>query len=283
MKKSILLSLIIFIATLLSGCSQSNYVLIQNNDGTVEQIFSIDLNIDELNNAGITDETQIETLKNKLYTEIQTSYTKTMSKYRLSVRTNPQLTEQQKVFYEGGITTQFGWDNNILAIAIKFNSTDIYNYFREFQNVKDTATLTTSDSLFTTKTTKEILTIYGQIYKDDLTTIQYFKEKYKEYITTNFSEEIYNKLPALKFTYSYITPTSRIHSDSDQFLITNLGYMHIWNFDENEESFKISIYTLTARPIAWYLLALTITFIFIAIFLVVVYFKKDKRFKINKK
>lgn len=283
MKKSILLVFLIFVMFIFCGCSQTNYIIIQKSDGTIEQIFSIELDIQSLNSAGITNQTDIENLKNRVYLEIQNIYTKNMSKFKLTVRTDPNLTDNQKREYEAGVSTRFGWDKNTLAIAILFENAYIYNYYKNFQMVKESVYQSESSNIFTKKLNKEITTVFGQIYKNDMTLVEYYKEMYKEYIITNFSEETFNKLPELTFSYAYVTSYSRTHSDADKTYLTNIGYMHVWNFSADEKEFKINIFYLSAKPVAWYLLALMITFTFIAVYLVVIYFKKgNNKVFINK-
>ena len=100
-----------------------------------------------------------------------------------------------------------------------------------------------------------------------------------EYLTANFSASQIEKFPEFTMVYSYLSLNSRLHSDADQVVKTTAGTMHSWVINEENSEKLIEFYTVSANRVVWYILALTICFTFTAIYLIVIYFKKDKDIK----
>ena len=90
--------------------------------------------------------------------------------------------------------------------------------------------------------------------------------------------EVYNQLPEASYTYTYVTPVSRLKSDADKIEVQNGYYMHTWNIDENQTEKIISLYITSARTEIWYALILGISLLACGT-MFLIYFIKNKKNK----
>lgn len=90
-----------------------------------------------------------------------------------------------------------------------------------------------------------------------------------------FGSEAQTVFNAPEYRYSYITTKHRIHSNATEQKFFGGYYYHIWDIQDIETT-TIKLHTTHLNSIVWYILALGLTLIFMAIILIVGHIRKKR-------
>ncbi len=186
------------------------------------------------------------------------------------------ITSGQKIIYKNHLTPYVGWSDNIYTIEFRFYSSTASRLF--ITSSKYSGALN-EESSFSTKTTEKFKNIFSQTPSGIVTTSleQYFTNSVESALLA-LGEQSFEKFTGINYYYLFISENPRLHS-SNANEVLNLGSSSVFCFYslENNNEIEFEFYVVQANAVAYYLLALAITFVFISIYLIILYFKKDKK------
>lgn len=284
MKKLALFFTLILTLFLFTGCASSNVLVKENSDGSVDIFYSVQLEVSKLLEDGDIEESDVNQMKSKIETKSSELIARCRAEYNFNLNkyyNNGSITKEDRNKLVKQFNVYTGWDADLYLVKFSFDSAKAYNIYVDY-GINLNISTSTEKGLFINKNVKKVVNPLGR-KRNELggeCVFKYFNDLKNDYINSHFSAEVAEKFPKLVMSYSYLTPSSKIHSDADEKGFTSVGYLHSWEIDENNFTKEIEFYTLSVNPAVWYLLALTIVFVFVAIYLVVIYFKKPKN-KIN--
>ncbi len=275
MKKIFLCFLLLISVGLFTGCTTVNGVNYVNTD--ISSIYVV-LNYDEdnLSSIGIDAENEISLVKDDIEEKASLYMDQMLQKYKDIINylnANELLSDNEKIIYKNHLNFYSGWDNENYVIEFRFYSKTASRIFVKYAGETEGAVIT--NNLFTTKVTERYTEIFSKTPDDIITNTleEYFNDSLDNVILDNFGETAKNNFSGISVNYMFLTTNSRIHSNGE-IINTTQGPVHL--FEDSEEN-VFEFYRIEANRYVWYLFALTITMVFLAIGLMVVYFKKDKK------
>lgn len=280
MKKFLLCFILIFSTMLFGGCSTTSTSTFVSTD--VSSIFiTVTYNQDNLTEIGIDAESEINLVKSEIESKANAYMNQLLIKYRNIINTlneSGAITNNEKIIYKNHMNLYNGWDNETYIMELRFYTKTASRLFIKYGGeAKETEIL---NNLFTTKVKEEYSKIFTSTSSNLISTSfnNYFNDSLSNIILTNFGEQAKNQFDDVIINYMFLTTNSRVHSNGTV-VETTEGSLHCF-VDSDEENVFI-FYKVDANRYVWYVFALTITMIFIAVMLVYIYFKKDKQ-QINK-
>lgn len=280
MKKFFVALSLFMCAIMFCGCSTAEMLVKENYDGSVDIYYAIDLNIDGLIENGTIVEEDGTKMKSAIETKASELIAKSKSEFRFNIvkwHNKGKISDNERSTMYDKLKIYTGWTNGIYAVRFNFADVTTYNVYANFG--EDVEILESSEkSLFVTKYSQKSLNTFARSRTlfGGKSAFEYFNNEIKAYMKENFSDETIAKFPKFEMIYSYLATNSRLHSDADQIAKTGEGTMHSWVINEENQNRMIEFYTLNANSMVWYVIALTICFVFIAIYLIVLYFRKNK-------
>ena len=280
MKKFLVAVSLIICAFMFCGCSSAEMLVKENYDGSVDVYYAIDYKMSEFVEDGTITEEDYEKMKSAIETKASELIAKSKSEFRFSIAkwyAKGKLTESERANMYNQLKIYTGWTNDVFAVKYSFADEKTYNVYTNFG--EDVQVVRSSEkSLFVTKYSEKVLNTFARkrTLFNGKSAFEYFSDEINTYLSANFDEQTIQKFPDFEMTYSYLTTSSRLHSDADQVAKTNEGIIHTWRINKENQNRMIELYSLRANPMVWYILALTICFVFVAIYLIVIYFKKER-------
>lgn len=272
MKKFLSVICLLVVSVLLfSGCADISFSVLMNSDGKIELAMEVDLDKDEITLAGYD------------YSEVFNKVVEDFDEYLwgLQLAVNNYAFLKNVKVKDCGITVNQDSDEEQAYIfgSIVFDSLKIYREFYGIVDDDEDDTIIDSSNWFYNKNISEAETIFSSILEEG-TTANSFANEYLTYFEGSEAGKAQKTLEDAGYYYYYGMPTNKIYSDSDLVYSLNGIKIHEWNFSASELSDKIQLYTISVKPVAWYVLALIITFVVIAIIIIIGLiqkkFKKDK-------
>ena len=280
MKKFLVAVSLIICAFMFCGCSSAEMLVKENYDGSVDVYYAIDYKMSEFVEDGTITEEDYAKMKSAIETKASELIAKSKSEFRFSIAkwyAKGKLTESERANMYNQLKIYTGWTNDVFAVKYSFADEKTYNVYTNFG--EDVQVVRSSEkSLFVTKYSEKVLNTFARkrTLFNGKSAFEYFSDEINAYLSANFEEQTIPKFPDFEMTYSYLTTSSRLHSDADQVAKTNEGTIHTWRINKENQNRMIELYSLRANPMVWYILALTICFVFVAIYLIVIYFKKER-------
>lgn len=271
---------LILCAFMFCGCSSAEMLVKENYDGSVDVYYAIDYKMSEFVEDGTITEEDYAKMKSAIETKASELIAKSKSEFRFSIAkwyAKGKLTESERANMYNQLKIYTGWTNDVFAVKYSFADEKTYNVYTNFG--EDVQVVRSSEkSLFVTKYSEKVLNTFARkrTLFNGKSAFEYFSDEINAYLSANFDEQTIQKFPDFEMTYSYLTTSSRLHSDADQVAKTNEGTIHTWRINKENQNRMIELYSLRANPMVWYILALTICFVFVAIYLIVIYFKKER-------
>jgi hypothetical protein len=240
--------------------TSSIFVTITYNENNLEQI-------------GIDSESELEIIEDEIEDLSRPYMDELILKYRNLINnlyTEGIISSNDKIIYKNHLEIYSGIDSNNYVIELRFYSTNAARIFIKYGGQTDGAEI--SDQLFATKVTERYADLFTSTPNNILETsvTDYYNEGIEETILGNFGGEAKEGFSGVFVSYMFLLENSRVHSNGSV-VKTSEGSLHC--FDDAEDNIFI-FYQITAKPFVWYLLALAITMVFLAISLIVIYFKK---------
>lgn len=269
MKKLLAVLMILFCSLPLVGCTSARNLSYVNTK--ISSLYLVaDLSESKLSSMTSEEKSAVksafETQSNKYLIELKTRYYNALEEQA----DLGKITSNEKVLLKNHMSDYVRWDENKFIIELKFYSTFASKIFLEsgagFQ-------IENKEEMFCTKT----YVSYGQIFSKTpnaiiTTTVEdYFNNKIKANLAGIGAE---SKLGDINYYYLIVSESPIIHATGTTDEVS-VGDKSVFCYDSSKELFDF--YVVQANTLVYYLLALAITFVFISTYLVVIYFKKDKK------
>ena len=280
MKKIACFCLILVSLFLFCGCASSQIVVKENVDGSVELYFISDLKTNSLVANSVISEEEALNLKSALEVKTTEFLAKIKSEYKYNISNaykQGKITLDEKNTLFNQMKIYSGWSEESYAVKLTFATSMAYSVFTNFGgNV--TVTSNKYEKFWVTQYSQKFTNPYGvkRSLFSGQSAFEYIKSEIDSYLSANFTPEQIEKFPKFEMTYSYVTTNTRLHSDADEVYSTYSGTVHAWHLTEENFDKQIEFYTVSANRTVWYLLSLDLVFMFLAIYLVAIYFKKNK-------
>ncbi len=257
--------LIIFILIVMSvcfcACGQVNSSIISNADGGVEEIVSVELDVNEVLQAGYLD---IQSLKDEISLDAKTEAVK-MKEYlnnKIQLHLLQVESEEDKKtlnsYIDGISVYESKWKDNVYTIRVVFENMDIYKYY---YNISD-------DNKVEMKEEEHFF--YNKVYWYGNT--MYLKHRD---LFESLKDKYETKYPNLinhtdtELTYTYCADLRRQHSDADFIEKIDGKYYHTWIVDKDNPNQQIMFYYNVANTYNWIVVSLLITLSLTIIFSIV--------------
>ena len=278
MKKFLVAISLLLCAFMFCGCSSAEMLVKENYDGSVDVYYAIDFKMGDFVEDGTITEEDYTKMKSTIETKAAELIAKCKSEFRFNIAkwyTKGKLTETERANMYNQLKIYTGWTKDVYAVKFSFADEKTYSVYANFgEDVEVVNSI--EKSLFVTKYSEKVLNTFARQRSifGGKSAFEYFSNEINTYLNDNFDEQTIQKFPDFEMTYSYLTTNTRLHSDADQVVKTNEGTIHTWTINKDNQNKMLEFYSLRANPMVWYILALTICFVFVAIYLIIIYFKK---------
>lgn len=268
MKKLLAVLMILFCSLPLVGCTSARNLSYVNTK--ISSLYLV-ADVSESKLSSMTGEEKsavksaFETQSNKYLLELKTRYYNALEEQA----DLGKITSNEKVLLKNHMSDYVRWDENKFIIELKFYSTFASKIFLEsgagFQ-------IENKEEMFCTKTYLS----YGQIFSKTPNNIittnieDFFNNKIKDNLATLGD----SKLENINYYNLIVSESPIIHALGTTEAV-KMGNKSVFCYNTSRELF--TFYVVQANTLVYYLLALAITFVFVSIYLVVIYFKKDKK------
>ncbi|MDD4110797.1 MAG: hypothetical protein PHS54_04515, partial [Clostridia bacterium] len=264
--------LVFMITILFSGCGAITPTYVNTNLTSIYATISYD--DENLTEMGVDSIEEIEMIKDDIESKSALYIDQLTLKYRNIINElydDGLITSNDKIIYRNHLDFYCGWDNESYIIEMRFHSTTASRYFIRYGGEIEENQI--ENSLFTTKVTEEYTSLFTELPNNMITSLvsDYFNDSLSTIITNEFGQEAEEIFSGTTVSFMFLSSNRRIHSNGQTFDMTE-GSLHY--FDESEENVFI-FYRIEANRYVWYILALTLTMIFLAGSLIYIYFKKD--------
>lgn len=268
MKKLLAVLMILFCSLPLVGCTSAR------------NLSSVNTKISSLYLVADLSESKLSSMTSEEKSAVKSAFETQSNKYLIELKTRyynaledqadlGKITSNEKVLLKNHMSDYVRWDENKFIIELKFYSTFASKIFLEsgagFQ-------IENKEEMFCTKT----YVSYGQIFSKTPNNIittnieDFFNNKIKDNLATLGD----SKLENINYYNLIVSESPIIHATGTTDEVS-VGDKSVFCYDSSKELFDF--YVVQANTLVYYLLALAITFVFISIYLVVIYFKKDKK------
>lgn len=267
-KQILMVFMLIIISVYFCGCGQVNSSIVSNVDDSVEEIVSVELNIDKILEVGYTTN-EIKQLKVNIQADAQ--FQCGLMKQKLNDNVALQLTipnlgketrEILQSYYDGISVKETDWNNNLYSIKVIFKNIDVYKFY---YNISDNnkVEMKEEEHLF-----------YNKVYWYGNT--MYFKHReLYESLKTKYETKYPNLInDDAKLTYTYSADLRRQHSDADYIEKIDGRYYHTWVMDKNNPNQQIMFYYNVANTYNWIIVSLLITLIITIVFAIIAIINK---------
>lgn len=277
--KKIIIAILLCVCFVLTGCSYGGAGLAQNSDGTVTEYYFVPFPEEELLSLGVS-KTEIYNILLELKKDLDTNtFGPLIDAYQKRIEENADYSFEQKktlvdgVRYESNLPIPgqilLGYHTKI-QYQIYFDSALCYAEFKNANpQIKEEKVVQTKKTLFTTTSIVKKDPLFDVVYKQSVTIGKNFTNKVNEtmqqFLPTKWEfikEQLNFEENSSKFSYSYIVPSKRVHSNAKHVQRGENGYYyHTWEIDLNNVDengvplINIEYWTTTANRAVWYVLA----------------------------
>lgn len=279
-KKILIILLLLIVSVCFCACGKINSSIITNEDGSIDEIVTIKLDIDQILEKGYSLD-NIEDLKTDIRIDAQKQAN--LMKQNLNDKvllqlSIPDLDEETKnvleSFYDGITIKESNWKNNQYSIKVKFKNINVYKYYYDIKD--DNSVEMKQEEYF----------FYNKVYWYGNTMFLKHRDLYE-----NLKAKYEINYPNLinytdsQLTYTYCADLRRQHSDADFVEKVNGKYYHTWIIDQENPYQQIMFYYNVANTYNWIIVSLlatlsvTVIFGFVAILIKIL----NKNKKIIKK
>lgn len=250
--------MLIFLSLIFTGCASIEYQRVINTDGSIVDAVAVKLDVEKITNAGYN--------KVKVTNDIKIKMTGYINSIVNSfIIRDDNLSSLDKSAVINNTQTLVSESDTYIVASIKFNNYATFKYFYGLHLNEETNNddIKIVKDFLVTKSISTGKTIFSGA------NAEFIANEFLAYFDNNFTIEDAN------LSYVFGTTENKMYSDATYHFTLNDVNFHQWVItDVNQE---ISTYTLTARPINWYLLGLALTFGLIIILFVISLFKKQTK------
>lgn len=271
MKKFLcVISLVIFSVISFAGCAELKYSIAILSDGSVKQMFQVEVDSQQLESAGYSFD-DVSTNILSVFEQIKTSQYQNIRKFKM---------QNAGEYMETNIVCGYDQNGKVFKIYMMYDSTSTYVAYNKFLSGstgddKDDEIL--EQHFLYIKHITQTTTAYYDLENNSLAQdmLTYFNG-------TTVSGSTAFTLDDCSYQFYYGTPTSKMYSNSDDVVYQDGVYYHIWNFSASDVNNQIQLYTIEVKPVSWYLLALILTLVFTGILTLIVLVQKKRNKNITK-
>ena len=308
--KKIILFVLMSVCLLFTGCSISGGMrLIVYSNGTIVESFYVPFPKSQIvRQTG--ENTLAEQKVSMLFSNVKNVcneqiFGPLLTTYQQKVNSSTEYSQEQKNALISGVNITNNLPSETVIIIgeityieyqITYANTDCYNIFKDLTKVLQEEKEIVEEVSFLTTTRRVTKDPLFDKVIDSATTIgKKMLSLVNEQMVEVYGESTWNQLKQILnydeyssyFSFTYVVPTARIHSNANSVKEINGYYYHIWNIpvenvDENGNSIaKIEYWQIIANKWVWYVLAI-VGGLIVAGTTFVCYNIKQKREKINK-
>lgn len=277
MKKLLILILLCTMIFSLTACSEIRVMNRSNDDGTIDELVFVSLNVEKVLEKGLNIEEIKLDIRNNSLAEANGFVDALNAKIDIDIMVmNDQESINLLNSYKDGITTIVEeWQDNKFLIGIRFKNENVYKYF---YNITDDTKVEPKieKHFFFNKLTYYGNTMYIRHYALYESVKDYYTHMYPEFI---FTDDV-------KLSYTYVTDLRRQHSNADHIQYKSGKYYHTWGVDINNIDERIELYYNIANKSNCILFCIGITFaitIIISAVAIIMHFVKNKNNSIKNK
>ena len=249
--KYLFIALMLIISALsFSACSQVRVMTITNEDGSIDEVVGVSLNIEDIvssdydineikNDIMINSQAQAQEMKDELDAKI----------FRDLIIVRDEESVEILNSYKNGISViKSDWSDNYYAIGIRFKNIDVYRYYYE---IKDNVNIEmkTEKHFFYNKVDYHATTMSVKHHNLYNKITEYYSLKYPDLIESENNQLL----------YTYKTELRRQHSDADYITKQDGEYYHTWVVDPENVDEPIMLYYNVANPENWIIISICIT------------------------
>lgn len=274
MKKVLLCLLLCLFTVTFSGCTSAQN-LTSINTAFSSIYFAIDCSESGLED--MTQEQQAE-IKNKIQTLAATYIEDVKLRYYSvldSMVQSNRITSSERVLLRNHLTPYVAWNENSYIIEFRFYTTLASRIF--ITSCQYSGAIN-EEHAFSTTTTEKFSQIFSKTQNGLVSTTleNYFATGIEETLG-QLGQEALERFKGANYYYFFATQNPRLHAvGQDEEVSLNGGKIFCYYASETGEELTFEFYVVQANQFAYYLLALAIVFVFVAIYLVIIYFKKPK-------
>lgn len=269
MKKVVVFAMILIFGVMFAGCTSASNISNINTKFT-SLYFAIDFEQTQLD---ALDADQLVVLKNNVnnlagdYVQgLKARYYKALDNFEISKK----ITSNEKIIYKNHLTPYLTWNGNVFLIELRFYS---ITASRIFIKSSDYSGAINEEGIFETKTTETFSKTFSKTPNNLISTS----------LESYFLEGIKSSCPSIidaDFYYMFLTENLKVHSANSNETVESLnGSLFCFYSNENFEEPEFVFYVVQPNVLIYYLLCLAITFVFLAIYSVVLYIIKCSKSK----
>ncbi len=274
--KKILALVIICFCFILTGCGNSGAGLVQNSDGTVVEFYYVPFPQEELTKNFVSQQkiySILQDIKIEMDSEI---FEKLINDFQKQVEKDNRYTLEEKKNMVKGVTYSSNLPNagnffidDITSIRyqINFPNAEAYTLFKTAnKEISEEKTVQVINNFLTKTQVVKKDPLINTMFENTLTVGQFFLGKTNEIMQKHLGagwDALKNDLNfeenAAKFSYTYVVPTKRVHSNANSITKDQDGYYyHTWEInlkDVNKDgklNVQIEYWTTTANKWVWY-------------------------------
>ena len=276
MKRTVLI-VIALCLSLLTGCGTVDYQLIINGNGTITERLYLPVDEQFFLSSG-ANPTQFAAIKKEIQEFILTETNSQLLTFYQKVEDDNDI--KNKEAYQNSVSIKYYYNSEYFVVEYNFSSSEIRNYFYNIEEKSESDEESVSDNtkqengFLINKTVITTQTKFATTSNGELL-VKYYTEKFLQIVIEN-APIVYSKIPEPEFTYSYVTPQKKLHSDAQSVELQDGFYIHTWEISGDDLEKTITFYTISANTAVWYALILGITFVSCGIMFLVYYVKNKK-------
>lgn len=250
--KYLFIALMLIISALsFSACSQVRVMTITNEDGSIDEVVGVSLNIEDI----VSSDYDINEIKNDIMINSQAQAQEMKDELNAKIFRDLIIVRDEESVeilnsYKNGISViKSDWSDNYYAIGIRFKNIDVYRYYYEIkENVN--IEMKTEKHFFYNKVYYHANTMYVKHHNLYNKINEYYSLKYPDLIESENNQLL----------YTYKTELRRQHSDADYITKQDGEYYHTWVVDPENVDEPIMLYYNVANPENWIIISICITF-----------------------
>lgn len=285
MKKFLVLLLTVFCITL-AGCSSTGgATLALNSDGTVYESYYVPFPQDEierlLGGPSLYTRSRIYEVLWGVKDEFDAYFDEKIEAFKAKIDEDEKYTDDKKAALKSAVTYSSNLPNDgefasvsytSIIYELSFSDSEVYGAFKGASNLAEEVEVEYISNAFTTtrKVVKDPL--FDKMATETITLGRYVLNRIDYHMKNEFGEVNWNAMKsalgydtyASTFDYTYIVPTSRLHSNANSVSEENGYYYHTWHIpaenlnDDGDSVIQIQYWTIYANRWVWYSLTFAI-------------------------
>lgn len=267
-----IICLLVMSCLVFSGCASVHYSVVVTPDGSVQQGFQVSLDKSKITLAGY-DYTDVADKINQVFLDKQ----HILDTAKFAYQDRYKNTDGIEIIYE--VANDF----QDFYLAFRCSNIEIYKkytsiVFGSSSDSDDSSSGNIEENAFFIKDISENHVFSGLDNKDaDGNYTNSIVKAFTDYFDGSAEGTQKFTLDDVQYNFYYGVPTTKLHSNSDHIISQSGVEIHQWVFDSTNLNDPIQTWTISIKPVAWYVLALVLTFILIIILFIICLIKKKSK------